>query len=314
MFQDSNLILGQYLEDVARNQEGYSNSNGVLNFRCPICKDSKRSKSKRRAYLYQRDGKWFFHCHNICGAMSGSYWLKTHFPDHYTQYISAVIQGDPELTQVPFKKKPPEPPKNNYFIPINEGSGEIFELAKVYCEKRKLLKSVWSKFLVADKGIYRDRLIIPFYRKNGSYDFFQGRSLKGQEPKYLSKAGGKEFYNIDFLDKGVDYVILEGPLDASLVDNSIALVGANLTQVTLKQFTGPCHFWLDNDETGLLKSKELLEMGYSVFNWKKFIKATGFKGKDVNDLYIQMGYSGTLKYGEFSGYFTNSLYDALEFT
>lgn len=314
MFQDSNLILGQYLEDVARKQEGYSSSNGVLNFRCPICKDSKKSRSKRRAYLYQRDGKWFFHCHNICGAMLGSYWLKTHFPDSYTQYISSVIQGAPEMTQVPFTRKTPEPPKSNYFVPINEGTGELFELAKGYCEKRKLLKSVWSKFLVADRGIYKDRLIIPFYRKGGSYEFFQGRALKGQEPKYLSKSGAKEFYNMDFLDKTVDYVVLEGPLDASFVRNSIALVGANLTQSTLKIFTGPCHFWLDNDETGKLKSKKLLEMGYSVFNWKKFTKATGFDGKDVNDLYVKLGKSGSLSYREMAEYFTSSLYDSLEFT
>ena len=38
----------------------------LFNFRCPHCGDSKKSKSKARAYFYRVKNDMFFKCHN-CG-------------------------------------------------------------------------------------------------------------------------------------------------------------------------------------------------------------------------------------------------------
>ena len=39
----------------------------LYNFRCPVCGDSKKSKTKARAYLYKVKTDMFFKCHN-CGS------------------------------------------------------------------------------------------------------------------------------------------------------------------------------------------------------------------------------------------------------
>ena len=39
----------------------------LFNFRCPVCGDSKKNKTKARAYLYRVKTDMFFKCHN-CGA------------------------------------------------------------------------------------------------------------------------------------------------------------------------------------------------------------------------------------------------------
>ena len=39
----------------------------LFNFRCPVCGDSKKSKTKARAYLYRVKNDMFFKCHN-CSA------------------------------------------------------------------------------------------------------------------------------------------------------------------------------------------------------------------------------------------------------
>lgn len=315
MFQDNNLVLGHFLEDVARRMEGFSKSGDVLNFRCPICGDSKTNKSKRRAYIYQRDGKWFFHCHNSCGCSLGSTWLKRNYPGDYDKYIQDVIQGSSfkfgeEIKASPIKRTPP---RKELFKSIDSPC-ELSEIAVKYCEFRRIFPEVYKKFLIADSGLYKDRLIIPFYHQDGSYHFFQARALKGQSVKYLSKMGPKEMYGIDFLDKTRDYIVVEGPIDATFLDNSIALVGANVTN--LKGFTGQPHFWLDFDETGLAKSKELLEMGASVFNWKKYIRETGLdlKGKmDINQLYVHLKLTGKIEFSHFNRYFTSDYFDSLDF-
>lgn len=314
MFQDSQLILGTHLEDVARRMEGYSKSGGVLNFRCPICGDSKKNLSKKRAYIYTRENKWFFHCHNTCGCYSGSRWLKENFPEDYRRYVEDVIRGDFKIGDAP----PPPPPSPrrtqvDSFSPINSDS-DLAKEALSYCKKRRIFPEVYNKFMVAENGIYRNRLIIPFYKKDGSYPFFQGRLLRGEGVKYLSKLGKKMMYGEDWLDRGLPHIVVEGPIDATFISNSVGLVGVGVDSFDRNRNT---HFWLDYDETGLDKAKELLKVGASVFNWKKFLASNRISvdgGKmDINDLVIKMDLRNKIIYDDFKEYFTSDFYDQFNF-
>ena len=40
-----------------------SNTN-LWNFRCPICGDSQKNKNKRRGFIYEKQNKYFYRCHN----------------------------------------------------------------------------------------------------------------------------------------------------------------------------------------------------------------------------------------------------------
>lgn len=46
----------------------------LYNFRCPLCGDSSKNRNKARAYFFQRDGAFWFHCHN---CLSGNTTILT---------------------------------------------------------------------------------------------------------------------------------------------------------------------------------------------------------------------------------------------
>ena len=48
----------------------------LYNFRCPICGDSKKNKSKTRGYLYTIKADVNFKCHNCGSSMTFSNFLK----------------------------------------------------------------------------------------------------------------------------------------------------------------------------------------------------------------------------------------------
>ena len=49
----------------------------LYNFRCPICGDSKKNKTKTRGYLYTMKANVNYKCHNCGASMSLESCLKT---------------------------------------------------------------------------------------------------------------------------------------------------------------------------------------------------------------------------------------------
>ena len=58
----------------------------LYNFRCPICGDSKKTKSKTRGYIYGIKQNANFRCHNCGASMSLNNFLKTLDPVIHKQY------------------------------------------------------------------------------------------------------------------------------------------------------------------------------------------------------------------------------------
>jgi transcription elongation factor Elf1 len=44
----------------------------LYNFRCPLCGDSQKNKTKCRGYVYRKKNDYFYMCHN-CGAGTNFY-------------------------------------------------------------------------------------------------------------------------------------------------------------------------------------------------------------------------------------------------
>ena len=59
----------------------------LYNFRCPICGDSKKNKSKTRGYLYAVKANTNFKCHNCGASKSFTNFLKDQDVSLYDQYI-----------------------------------------------------------------------------------------------------------------------------------------------------------------------------------------------------------------------------------
>ena len=59
----------------------------LYNFRCPICGDSHRNKSKTRGYLYSVKADINYKCHNCGASMTFSSFLKQQDPILHKQYV-----------------------------------------------------------------------------------------------------------------------------------------------------------------------------------------------------------------------------------
>lgn len=307
---------------------GVIEGSDYFQFRCPICGDSKKSKSKKRGYILKRKKPFMYYCHNCFIKMPVEKWLKEFYPAYYKDYYSEILLSNgskkkqkplPKVKNPTIKKRKPEQEHTKHFVPILKGSNNLFEKAINLCEERKIPKEVWTKWFVATGGMYKNRLIIPFFDNNGKIYYYQGRSLlPNMEPKYLSRAGDYiSIYNYYHADVSKPVVVLEGPIDSIFVENSVAVTGVKIEDKNLKKF--PQKRWLidydrDTDDT-LKKALELLSKGEYVFCWKKFMKVHHLLQRpkwDMNDLVLHLG-KDKFTYEELEPFFTNSLYDKVLF-
>ena len=216
----------------------------LYNFRCPICGDSQKHKNKARGYFYQVKTNTNFKCHN-CGASSSfNNFLKQIDSTLHKQYTMEkfkegfaggrnFVVDEPKLEfKKPVFKKKLDLPKATE-VPI----------AKEYLEKRKLDP---SKFYFAYKfkewtntqkqtfdtiGRDESRIIIPMYDEDKILIGFQGRSLGPNSVKYITvmiNEDAPKIYGLDKIDNEKPIYIIEGPFDATLVQNGVAMCGSDL--------------------------------------------------------------------------------------
>src|SRR6056300_606409 len=70
----------------------------LYNFRCPHCGDSKKSKTKARAYFYRVKNDMFFKCHNCGEGQSLTNFLKFIDAKKYEQYLLERYKGSAPST------------------------------------------------------------------------------------------------------------------------------------------------------------------------------------------------------------------------
>ena len=176
----------------------------LFNFRCPHCGDSKKSKTKARAYFYRVKNDMFFKCHNCNLGQSLTNFLKFIDSKVYEQYLLERYKGSAPSTQKPeftdFKPKFKE-------VDVLDGLQPISELkedhpVRQYVVNRKIPNKYFSKLFLCNKfmtfvnkvkpGTFphqkgeHPRLIIPFYDVNDKVFAFQGRAFGKEQPKYLT--------------------------------------------------------------------------------------------------------------------------------
>ena len=72
-----NLIDSKFIGLVSSRLEKFKKVKpNLYNFRCPLCGDSKKSKSKTRGYIYGIKTNTNFRCHNCGASMSFNNFLK----------------------------------------------------------------------------------------------------------------------------------------------------------------------------------------------------------------------------------------------
>ena len=236
------MIDSKYINLVSSRLQRFKRVKAALyNFRCPICGDSQKNKSKTRGYLYAIKANVNYKCHNCGASMSLNNFIKQIDPVIAKQYAFEKFKdghtGRNFVTEEPTFNF--EAPKFKKKLDLPKAS--TVPIAKLYLEKRKLNP---TKFYYADKfkawtnslkETFEDvnydepRIIIPLFYKDNLVGF-QGRSLGPNKVKYITvmiNDNAPKIYGLDEIKKESPVYITEGPFDSSFIKNSIAMCGAD---------------------------------------------------------------------------------------
>lgn len=303
-------------------------SGSYYNFRCNVCGDSKINKFKKRGYILTNKDPWIYYCHNCQYTTNVETWMKLYFPSCYKNFIREWMKQKTKNTNIieetNKKYKNIKTNKNNKANPNNEKENvsyfkkiKNFPNAIKFCKNRKIPEEIYTKWYYAIDGMYKNRIIIPFYNDKGKIYYYQGRSLyKTSFAKYMSRTGDhNSIYNFYLVNKNKPVIILEGPIDSIFVDNAVGVTGLKLMLKELDEFEHK-YFLIDNDADGKKKSLKMLEQSKYVFNWTLFLKKYNCdkKIKDVNDFILHnKNEINKLTWDLIKDFFTNNKYDNLYF-
>ena len=285
----------------------------LYNFRCPLCGDSQKHKNKARGYIYAKKADANFKCHNCGASTTFSNFLKTLDSTLYKQYIFEKFQVRNTGKGSIFEEPKLEFKKPVFRKKIDLPKASEVKIAKDYLDNRRLDS---TKFYYTDKfkewtntqkqtfdyiGKDEPRIIIPMYDSTKKLIGFQGRSLISNSIKYITimiDEDAPKIYGLDQVTEEKPIYIIEGPFDASLVENSVAMCGAD---VDIGSLGWSDYIYVYDNEP---RSREItdrirktIDRGDKVVIWP-----TNIGEKDVNDM-ILGGHDvmGMLKSNTYSG-------------
>lgn len=287
-------------------------SEGRINFACPFCLDSDKNPRLKRGNLYLSN--FHYLCYN--GGCVVKRIKFTQFLKRFNERIDLDLYE--EISEIENKKQLDSKEKINLkvLIPIERFKREMkcidfgyFPKIDNIIKKRKLepFKEMF-KIDIKRNGFWILNIIQNKYLIGAQF-----RSLKENSVKYISY-NWSQIANLlkikieldantqDLLDKesllfnlynvnpNETITIVEGVIDSLFIPNSIATSGLyKVNQIFDLYDKENLRFLLDNDSDGIKQSQKLIKLGYSVFNWKSFIKDNNIESnpKDVNDVMIQ---------------------------
>ena len=270
----------------------------LYNFRCPICGDSQKHKNKARGYFYQVKVNTNFKCHNCGASLSFNNFLKQIDPTLHKQYtLEKFKEGFAGGNNFVV-----EEPKFNFKKPVFKKTLDLpkasdVKVAREYLENRKLDA---TKFYFAAKfkewtntqkqtfdtiGRDESRIIIPMYDEDKTLIGFQGRSLGPNSVKYITvmiKDDAPKIYGLDQIDNEKPIFVIEGPFDATLVENSVAMCGSDLD---LRSFGWSDYIYVYDNEP---RNREIVNRIAKTINRgdKVVIWPTNINQKDINDMVL----------------------------
>lgn len=287
----------------------------LYNFRCPICGDSQKNKSKARGFVYKKSNDYFFRCHN-CGASHTFYnFLKFVDPSLLKEYTyERFTNGEtgnhnyPKPTFEEFKSQPAfneKATQKKIELDTIESLPES-HYAKAYVTARKIPEKYFTelyfapdfKMLVQSLGIEKEnlksedpRLIIPFYDENNELFAIQGRALSESKIRYITITlvenellqGHMKFYGLNKLNRNKKVYVVEGPIDSMFLPNAIATADADLTRAAKLELTDFVLVF-DNEPRNKDIVKQIgkaIASGYNVT-----LLPENIKQKDINDMIL----------------------------
>jgi len=293
-----------------------SNNPYKANFRCPICGDSQKSKSKTRGWLLQKDNGFIYYCHNCSASMSLRKYLETHEPALYNEYIADLALEKQSLYKLQKKEEVKPLDKLTKSQPkFTKGKSPLLQIKKVsslepnhpvkkYVNSRMIPSKEHYRLYYAPKfnkwvnRIYPDkldekkdepRLVLPFIDEKGQLFGFAGRSF---DPKanlrYITimlDETRRKIFGLDRVDFNRKYFVVEGQIDSLFLCNSIAMSGADGSDKGLINPENAVFvFDLEPRNKEIVQRMEkVIDRGYKIVILSEKYKSFG---KDINELVL----------------------------
>lgn len=283
----------------------------LYNFRCPICGDSQKNKTKSRGYIFRKKNDYFYMCHN-CGLSTTFYnFLKQVDPNLLKEYqLERYKNGETGNNNYPkpdfeeFKTQKPNF-KKALELPSIESLPEA-HFAKDYVQKRQIPQSFHSQLYYAEdflsfiqslgiekEGLYKNdkRLVIPFYNAEKELVAVQGRSLGESKLRYITlklDEDGPKLFGLDRIDQDKMIYVVEGPIDSMFLENAVATADSNLESVTRHFDKSQVTLIFDNEPRNaeiVKKMEHAIDNHFNVVIWPPMVQ-----DKDINDM-ILSGFS-----------------------
>ena len=282
----------------------------LWNFRCPYCGDSQRNKNKARGFVFQLKGKLLYKCHNCQISVPVEKLIQDVNPELYKEYRMEKFTSPKKQDMRKFNKR-----VSTFGQRMNDFHFEVLKRdilhdltsldnlnnshpAKEYILNRKLPTEAlyytekfmeWTNSVKPDtfQEITQDegRIIIPFKDKEGNVFGFQGRSLSSSGLRYITvllQEGQPKIFGLNSIDYDKTIYITEGPFDSLLLENAVAMAGADAATGGL--VGSDIVFVYDNEPRNVQITSRILKHitdGESVVIWPSAIKE-----KDINDMYL----------------------------
>ena len=286
-----------------RLQKFKQSKRNLWNFRCPICGDSQRNKNKARGFVFEVKGDLVYKCHN-CGVSMPIGKLFEHVdPQLYKEYrlekfkdsnkprvdmrkVKRVVSQTPVFKVNILKDLTPIDDLNNSH-PAKEYllNRRLPTSALYYTEKFKEWTNSVKPDTFLDTSQDEGRIIIPFKTQEGDVFGFQGRSLSNTGLRYITillDEDQPKIFGLDTINHERTIYITEGPFDSLLIDNSLAMAGADVSG--LPEFLNNRVFIYDNEPRNneiTARIERHINSGDAVVIWPDNIKE-----KDINDMIL----------------------------
>lgn len=277
----------------------------LYNFRCPLCGDSQKNKTKARGFVYRKKDDYFYMCHN-CGISTTFYnflkqvderLVKEYQLERYkngTQYANTPSPSFTEAKEKPvFKEKIQLDSINS----LPEG-----HFAKNYVQQRRIPEALQSQLYYAPdfaafiqsigvekEGLQKDdhRLVIPFYDEKKNLVAVQGRALGESKLRYITiklHDDNQKVFGLDRIDLEKPIYVVEGPIDSMFLDNAVATADSNLESIVNVIPKDKVVLIFDNEPRNkeIVKKINLaIDNHFNVVIWPEFIDS-----KDINEMVL----------------------------
>jgi len=303
----------QYAQHLAGRLDRYriKNTNPYkINFRCPLCGDSKKNRAKARGWLLEKDNKLFYFCHNCGASHAFPNFLKAIDPMAYNDYVAEKYIGKanntPETATSTLEGTKFAQPKFDHGDPLKKLK-KISQLGhshpvKKYIDIRQIPSKHHYRIYFAPKfkewinGIVPNkfenvkfdeaRIVIPFLDKDRKCF---GVSARSMDPdaflRYITIMFDEvpKLYGLDKVNFNEKYYVVEGAIDSMFLSNAIAMDGADGNTSSLKRAENAV-FVFDAEPRNReihKRMEKIIDAGHSIIIWPQDIP-----GKDINEMVL----------------------------